>query len=71
MKTRAMKTIFLFFAVIISFFANAASSYNSGNTLSFNGNSSYVSFANNDLGLGAGNKLTVMAWVKWNASSPA
>jgi len=66
-----MKTIFLFFAVVISFAAHAASSYNSGNALSFNGNSSYVSFTNNDLGLGSGNKLTVMAWVKWNASSPA
>jgi hypothetical protein len=49
----------------------AASSFNSGRCLTFNGTSSDVTFSSNDPGLGSGNKMTVTAWVKWSSKTGA
>ena len=42
---------------------------NSGRCREFDGNTSHITFSNNNLGLGSGNTMTVTAWVKCNSTT--
>jgi hypothetical protein len=61
--------IILFLFTILASPVSGQVNGNSGHCLEFNGTTSGVTFANNDLGLSSGNTMTVTAWVKCNSTT--
>ena len=62
-----MKNIFTNILLLMVLLTGTVSYLRASNkTLAFNGNSSGVSFTNNDLNLEAGNTMSVAVWVKWD-----